>query len=172
MSCLLLLAATLAIGDSYPSCSVASKRNVPFTSWAGTDMLEVSINGNPCYEATLVLTITSEEGHRLYRYEAPFKLHVAAHWEDPDLAEDAKRLIQRFNDHVSFSKSSELPKWSSVEDYYEANYQVLQVDRAYYEMLLQQDWFVYTHKIHYEGWRVITFDRLKQQMVVVSEGGV
>ena len=168
----LLLAAVSAVGESYPGCLGGSQHNVPFTSEAATDILAVSIDGSPCYEATLEVSVTSEEGDQLYHYEARFKPHVVMHWENPELPEEANRLVRRFNNPISFSKANQLPKWLPKEDYYEANYQVLQVDRAYYDMLREQDWFVYTHLIHYEGWRVITYDRKKQKMVVISEGGL
>lgn len=169
---LLILVANPATGEDYPGCSFSGSRNAPLTSEAGTDLLELTISGDPCYEAILVLSIATKEGNQLYRYEAPFKPHVDTHWEDPGLSEDAERLLRRFLDHTSFSKTSELPKWMPKDDYYETNYQELQVDRSYYEMLLTQDWYVYTHLVHYEGWRVIAFDRQDRKIVVVSEGGL
>ena len=168
--CAPLLLVTSAGSQDYPGCSVQSKGNAPFTSDAGTDYLSVSINGNPCYEAMLVVSIESESGKPLYQYDARFKPHVVMNAKNPELPEEAERLARRFHAQISYGRTSELPVWEAKHDYYESNHQELRVDKAYYDMLRQKDWITYTHKIHYAGWRVISFDRDKLKMVIVSEG--
>lgn len=169
---LLALATSSANGDSPPDCDVSAVTLIPFSSDDATDRLSVAISGSPCYEASLVVSITTNDGRSVYRYEAPFKPHVATQWDYPGLAEVAQSLVNRFLDDISFSRTRDLPEWLPKDDYYEANYQEVQVDRAYYEELREQDWPVYTHLIHYEGWKVIAYDRNKGRTVVVSEGGL
>jgi hypothetical protein len=112
----------------------------------------------------------SESGNVLYEYEAKFKPLVAVHWEDSSLDKDAERLADRFVDPESFGLTGELPKWLPEADYYEANYQILQISRERYEELLRKKWITYTHSVHYEGWRVVAFDPENQTSIVVSEG--
>ncbi len=119
-----------------------------------------------------MVSIVSEAGDQLYLYEAPFKTHVAVQWDDPGLAEDAARLVRRLADQSSFTWTSDLPVWMPDREYYEANYQVLKIDRADYDRLRGKKWPVYTHPIHYERWRVITYNRQQDQAIVVSEGGL
>jgi hypothetical protein len=170
--CFLAFATTLANGDGPPDCDVSAVTLIPFSSEDATDRLSVVISGSPCYEASLALSITTEDGYAVYSYEAPFEPHVATQWDYPGLAEVAQGLVNRFLDDISFSRTRDLPEWIPKDEYYEANYQELRVDRAYYDKLRENDWPVYTHLIHYEGWKVIAYDRNKGQTVVVSQGGL
>ena len=172
LACFLVFAATPVIGDSPPDCDVSGDMKISFSSEDATDVLSITISESPCYEASLEVSIVSEDGDLLYHYEAPFKPHVATQWDDPGLATDAKRSVDRFMDDISFERTSDLPAWLPEDEYYEANYQVVQIDRAYYDKLRDNDWSVYTHKIHYEGWKVIAFDRQRERTVIVSEGGL
>ena len=117
-----------------------------------------------------MVSISSAGGSRLYEYEARFKPHVAVHWEDSSLDGDAERLADRFLETESFGLTSDLPQWLPEADYYEANYQIIQISKEDYEELLLKDWITYTHKVHYEGWRVVTFDPEGRRSIIVSEG--
>ena len=128
------------------------------------------IRGTPCYNASLAVFITSSKGTRLYKYEAEFKPHVAAHWQDPSLDRNAKELADRFVDPTSFSLGSSLPEWMPESDYYEANAQVIRVGRDEYEKIRIRDWITYTHPLHYEGWRIVAFDPENERAIVVAEG--
>lgn len=165
-----LLACESSAGDGYPDCNVSRQSLVSFAAPDSTDQLEITIQGSPCYEASLAVSIASAEGIRLYEYEARFKPLVAAHWEDSSLAGDAERLADRFVDPESFGLTSDLPKWLPEADYYEANYQSIQIGKEEYEELRLKDWITYTHSVHYEGWRVVAFDPQNKRSIIVSEG--
>lgn len=153
-----------------PACDISETASVHFSSEESADVLAVSISGKPCYEATLVATIASENGERWYHYEARFKPHTAVHWEDPSLDKDAEQEANEFVADESFGLTSELPEWLPEAEYYDAHYQVIQISKSEYEELRQHNWVTYTHSIHYEGWRVIAFDRDEQRTIIVSEG--
>ena len=161
-----------ATADDYVNCSISKETQVHFSNPESLDILTVIISGAPCYEATLAITISADNGACWYHYEAPFKKHVVTHWEDPLLDEAAKQLIQRLTDQDSFGLTSELPIWLPEDEYYEDNYQTIQVEKAYYEELQNVEWITYSHPIHYEGWKVIAFDQSKQDLIEVSEGGL
>ena len=169
---ILILELIPAYGSDYPNCDISRETQVSFSNPDATDRLSITISGKPCYEASLTILITAQGGRQLYRYEAPFKLHVAIQWDDPGLDKDAERLANRLFDDYWFGLTSELPAWLAEEEYSEANYQIVQIGRDYYEALRESHWATYSHPIHYEGWRVITFDPGKNEAVVVSEGGV
>ena len=165
-----LLACESSVGDDYPDCDVLRRSQVSFAGPDSKDQLEITIQGRPCYEASLAVSIVSAEGSRLYEYEARFKPHVAVHWEDSSLDEGAERLADRFIEAESFGLTSDLPQWLPEMDYYEANYQIIQISKEHYEELLLKDWITYRHKVHYEGWRVVTFDPEDKRSIIVSEG--
>ncbi len=178
MNYLRVLAAIFVLGfhsacaDEYPACDIAETAQVQFSSDDSADVLSVIISGKPCYEATLVITIASENGAIWYRYEERFKQHVVTRWDNPLLDEDAQRLADRLTNQESFGLTSDLPIWLPKEEYYEQNYQTLEIEQARYEGLRNAKWVTYSHPIHYEGWKVIAFDQDKQDVVEVSGGGL
>lgn len=161
-----------AFGSEYPGCDVTKETQVNFSTSAATDRLSISISGQPCYEASLSITITAQDGRQLYSYEAPFKSHIAIQWDDPGIDADAEKFAVELFDDYRFGMTSDLPAWLPEDDYYESNYQVVQIERDYYEVLRENQWPTFSHPIHYEGWKVIAFDRGKNESVVVSEGGL
>ena len=165
-----LLACEPSAGGDYPDCDVSRQLQVSFSGPSSVDQLAITIQGSPCYEASLEVFIASATGARLYEYEARFKPHVAVHWEDSSLDGDAERLADRFVDSESFGLTSDLPRWMPEADYYEANYQIIQISKDDYEELRRKDWITYTHSVHYEGWRVVAFDPENQRSLIVSEG--
>jgi hypothetical protein len=168
---LLVLGASLAYGDDYPSCEVTKESQISFSSQRATDSLSITISGSPCYEGSLDISIASNDGHLLYHYEAPFSKHLIASWEDPALlADDIERFTKRVLGQDSIGSTSDLPNWLPEADYYEDNYQILQISREDYEELRLKDWITFTHPIHYEGHRVIAFDPEYRRSIIVSEG--
>jgi hypothetical protein len=170
---LFLLGTSLAYGDKHPDCEVTKESQISFSSKDAADRLSMAISGSPCYEASLDISITANDGRLLYHYEAPLAKHLVAPWDDPGLlAEEVEWFASRILSQESIGRTSDLPVWLPKDEYYEANYQVIQVDRDYYEELREYDWIVYTHHIYYEGWRVIAYDQQQARTVVVSEGGL
>lgn len=157
-------------GSGSPDCDITRESAVSVAGQDSKDRLIVSIKGSPCYEASLAVSVISEGGGQLYEYVARFKQHTSSHWEDPSLDEDARYVVERFVDPNAFGLTSELPLWMPEADYYEQHYQSIQISREDYDELRQKAWVTYTHPIHYEGWRVVAFDRENQRSIVVSEG--
>jgi hypothetical protein len=134
-----LFACESSAGGDHPDCDISRQSQVSFAGPDSEDQLVITIQGSPCYEASLAVSIESATGTRLYEYEARFKPHVAVHWEDSSLNEDAERLADRFIEPESFSLTSDLPRWLPEADYYEAHYQIIQISREDYEALLLKD---------------------------------
>ena len=166
---LFVLGTGLAHGDDYPDCEVTKESQISFSSEDAADRLSITISGSPCFESSLDISITANDGRLLYHYEAPFAKHLVAPWEDPAiLAEEVEWFANRVLGQESVGHTSDLPVWLPEDEYFDANYQVIQVDRDYYEEIREYDWIVYTHNIHYDGWRVIAYDQQQARTVVVS----
>ena len=168
---LFVLGTSLVHGDDYPDCEVTKESQVSFFGEDVADRLSVTISGSPCYEGSLDISITANDGRLVYHYEAPFSKHLIASWEDPSLlAERIERFTGRILGQESIGRTSDLPLWLPEADYYESNYQIIQISREDYEKLRRKEWITYTHSIHYEGWRVVAFDPENQRSIIVSEG--
>ena len=157
-------------GGDYPDCDVSRLSQVSFEALDADDQLTIVIQGSPCYEASLMVSISSADGSRLYEYEARFKPHVASQWDDSDLDEDAERLADQLVDPESFGLTSDLPPWLPGSEYYEENHQNIKISKQEYEELRRRDWITFTHSVHFEGWRVVAFDQESRRSIVVSEG--
>lgn len=169
----LLTLCTLSVkaGD-YPECDISKTVPITYSGQESDDILRVTIKGKPCYEAFLDIQIKGVGDQLLYQYHAPFKRHIAVQWDDPSLDKDADKLALRLTNPNAFSLTSKLPTWKPENEYYEENYQVLQVTREYYIGLREKKWRVYSHLTHYEGGKVIVFDINKHETIEVSNGGL
>ena len=167
---LLVLLFGPAFGDEHPNCEVTVESQVAFSSEDASDRLTITISGSPCYEGWVEISITTEDGRRLYYYRMPFIRHVAVEWSDPGLDKDAERLASVLVEQDSFGRTNELPIWSPRDENNEANYQVVLVNRDYYNNLRDVDWITFTHLIHSGGWKVVAFDQTLQRTVLVSAG--
>lgn len=169
---LLILFPTLAIASQYPDCNIKTSSSANFSNDDKKDIITVTINGSPCYEGELSLSITNPDGKIIYNYTARFKLHTAVPWEDYKLDEVAKEVAAAMTKEAHFQSSKELPVWQPNDEYYEVNYQEIEVPKEYYNKLRQANWITFSHLTHYEGWRVIVYDRIEHKVVIVSNGGL
>lgn len=158
-------------GKAYPSCHVHKSQPVHFANATSKDLLEISIGTGPCYAATLSIVVRSEYGEILYAYVDRFKKHVATHWADEGLPDSAAKFV---DDELSNAvyPASDLPKWEEPNDYYESNYQTVQIPKARYEVLKRTKAPILSHRTYYEGWRTVTYDETAKKAVIVTQGGL
>lgn len=167
-----LLVVSPAFAGGLPNCSIHKESNIAFSSDDQLDVLLVSIEGAPCAKANLTIAIKNSNDDVIYSYQAPFKRHVAVHGNDSYLDRDALAFVDEVFAERQFSDTSQLPRWESKLEYWETNYQEIKISKSYYESLRNLNFPTFSHIIHYEGWRVLTYDTKRKEVIVVSEGGV
>lgn len=155
----------------YPACHVAKTEEIYFRSYREKDVLAASINGNPCYEAILNITIKTRGGRHLYLYEAPFKPHVAIHWEDLRVPKDPQDFLN-FLFKEGMKRRQDLPPFISDEDFAERYNNRLEVGQKSYERLRRAQKPMFWHLTHYEAWRYVVYDEKEQKGIVVASGGL
>jgi hypothetical protein len=154
------------------ACNETAKQTISFRTATSRDTVTVTIRGNPCHEALLSIQITSDTGKPLYSYEAPFKKHVATHWEDPGLPADAEKLAKRIAAQDEKKTTENLPPWLPEADYYEEYYDVIMVSQDQYEQLKKQKRPIFTHPTHYEQWKSVIYDPGTGKAQLLFEGGL
>jgi hypothetical protein len=147
--------------SKYPACNIAKAKQIHFRNGKEKDLLQVSIKGAPCYQATLKIVIKTKEGLLLYSYEAPFKPHIAVNWEDIEVPKDPASFIDRLFKHGSIS-SRELPALSDPGAEYR-----LEIDEKSYGKLRKESKPVFRHPVHYEEGRYVIYDEKAKKPVVV-----
>jgi hypothetical protein len=131
--------------------------------------LRASVKGRKCYETALDIKLMTKE-RVLYSYSAPFKPHVAIHWEDLELR-DIQRYVDSLFEKYRFSSCAELlPQKLSLLDGW--NYNRLLVSENEYSKYRAMPCISYTHQTHYEVHRVVVFPTSKKMGVPVSEYGL
>ncbi|WP_185234982.1 hypothetical protein [Teredinibacter franksiae] len=155
-------------GDEELSCDYSHEG---YVSIFGDDdvILRASVKGRKCYETALNIKLMSKE-RVLYSYSAPFKSHVATHWEDLELL-DVKKYVDSLFKEYRFSSCAELlpQKLSPLDGW---NYNRLLVAEIEYSKFRAMPCKSYTHQTHYEVHRVIVFPISKRVGVPVAEYGL
>jgi hypothetical protein len=150
--------------SKYPACNIAKGKEIHFRNGKERDLLQVSIKGAPCYQATLKIVIRTKEGLLLYSYEAAFKPHIAVNWEHIEVPKDPASFIDRLFKHGSIS-SRDLPALSDPGAEYR-----LEIDEKSYERLRKENKPVFRHPVHYEEGRYVIYDeKTKKPLVVLTD---
>jgi hypothetical protein len=153
--------ASAQTSGAYPACNIAKEREIHFRNGKAKDLLQVSIKGAPCYQATLKIAIKTKQGLLLYSYEAPFKPHIAVNWEDIEVPRDPASFIERVFKYGPMN-SHDLPGLSASDAQYR-----LELDEKSYERLRKENKPVFRHPVHYEEGRYLIYDETAKKPVVV-----
>jgi len=155
----------------YPACHIAKTKSIDFRNYTEKDVLFVSIEGTPCYEAKLKITIKTRQGQTLYHYEAPFKPHIAVHWADLEVPKDPQDFIDRLF-REGPKRSQDLPPFVSNKDFEDDHNSKLEVDPKLYEQIRRARRPIFWNLTHYEEWRYIGYDDKTKKGIVIVSGGL
>lgn len=159
----------LTQADEYPSCDVHEETTL--NSNTPIDVIEVNIQGTPCYEAMLSIKVKNSEEVILYLYSSNFKKHTSVPWDAPDLDEVASLFAKSVLNKKHIKSCFELsPAEQGIE--WAFNYQELKVPNEIYTNYKNTDCKFYTHPIHYEAWRNVVFPSNSNTGIIVSEYGL
>jgi hypothetical protein len=163
---LLLATAKIALAASNSSCRYSVARSVHFSSSQASERLTISIGAGPCYEAELVLLVKDVHSKVLYRYTAPFKRHTATQWDDPRLADEARRVVDEMLRNAMV-EAKEVPLPDPTGEIVEAGAAEVLVPLDVLRRLLRSDRPVLAHPTYYEGWQYVVFDPLERVAKVI-----
>ena len=155
---------------SDPPCQGSVSRAITFESRTTKDKLTVSIGPGACHLATLSIVVHSSRGKVLYRYGAPFKKHLAVHWDDPELPQLALKFINETASHALVAKA-ERPAPKPL-DQAEEGEAVLTVPAPVFARLTSGGQPMLYHPTYYEGGRYVVYDPVSRTSRVVAEWGV
>jgi len=118
------------------------------------------------------IDINSPEGKNLYNYRAKFKPHIAVHWEDPGLPEDARKLVDRIISDGFKQSTSNLPVYLAKEEFYEQYSNEIQINKDYYEKLRMSKRPIFPYLTQYEEWNYVVYDQKAGKGLVFMTGGL
>ena len=155
----------------YPACNITKTKNIYFRNYTETDVLFASIEGAPCYEAKLKITIKTRQGQTIYHYEAPFKPHIAVHWEHLEVPKDPQNFLDRLFKE-GLKRSQDLPAFVSEKDFEDDYNNQLKVDPNLYEQIRRARRPIFWHLTQYEEWRYVSYDDKTTKGIVIASGGL
>ena len=170
---LLFLNSTLATAQEYPACSIEKSRSVSFRTPDANDSLQISVIGNPCYEARLRIELKSERGDLIYRYESDYMRHTVFKWSDGNLDRAAEKHVESMLLNA-VSRSSKLSDSAYVcfrhqdECLYDQN-SALPVEK--YNQVKTRDVPLFSHPTYHEGGKAFVFDSNANEIIEVLDWG-
>ncbi len=167
----MVLLSSFAFAGEYPACNILESKKVSFRSPDSKDILEISVIGNPCYEAKLNLKLKSEQGVPLYEYNSQFKQHNSIHWDEPDMDEVAMKHVQYILDNA-ITSSSELPDifLCEVQEPSCEPYEKNTVPLEKYKAIKASNVPMLNHSTYYEGWASFVYDPSTKKRDIIKTG--
>ena len=155
-----------------PPCDLERSGPVAFRNAEPGDTLRVSVQGDPCWKAVLRIRVVAPDGAEHYRYEAPFKPHVALDWRDPHLERAAAAFADEAVANAGLvGSTAALPPWGDAQEYYAAHGNAIRVERSAYEALRADRRPILWHRTGRESWRSVIYDPQTRAARVILEGG-
>lgn len=151
------------------TCDVFMSKEIDLIAAEAKATINVNVQGSPCYKASLNINVILN-GSEKYTYQAPFKPHVAIHWEDLTL-KDVQHFVKGVLDESSISNCGELLsiKLDEMDGW---NYNKLLVSEQAYNSYNLDACTTFTHPVHYEAHRVIVIHNKNNNVVAISEHGL
>lgn len=155
-----------------PACDAEASKPVAYASPASRDTLTVKVSGAPCSQAKVTIRVASESGKTLYSYEGDFIDHMPYLIYEPELNNLVSFYIDKVLATAITRTTSDLPAYTNVEDYYEANNDFVVVPVSEYEAMRAAERPVLWHITGESSWVHSVYDRETAASKEIMRGGV
>ena len=154
------------------ACDMVASKPVAYAAENSRDTLEVKVSGAPCSKATVHITVTSEAGHELYTYEGEFIEHMPYLIYEPELNQLVRFYIDKVLETAITRTTRDLPVYTNVDAYYEANNDFVLVPLTEYEALRSVGKPVLWHITGDSSWVHSVYDEDTETSKPIMRGGV
>ena len=166
----LLGAVAISASSSAEPCSAAAEGKLPL-SGEKPDTISVSVSGETCSTATLVVRIASVSGSILYERSAPFSHFHSVSGDPPYIEEPSVSSAQRIVREIA---SSQVRKVADLLPYFEGEQDdgitIRKFVLAKPEVLRLRQQPRFTLSTGWEAWSELAFDPESSRVIVVAEG--
>ncbi len=170
----LSLVSSLSLGqtlDPQP-CYVEKSQSVNFTDSNASDVLSVSVSGDPCSQATVAIVLQSAQGHEVYRYEGNFIEHMPYLIYEPELNKLVEFFVTKVIDGAISRQANDLPAYTGVDSFYEATNDFVVIKIEEYEKLRLTTMPLLWHATGESTWVHVVYNPATQLSQVIMRGGV
>ncbi len=169
----LLLIASVAKAQEAPQpCDSSEERKIWFSNTDTKDTLTVSVKGDPCSDAKVVIKINDADGKELYNYSGAFILHMPYIIYEPELNKLVAFFVSKVSKEAAKRSTGDLPPYSNVEAFYDATNDFVVVPLEDYRSLRQQDVPILWHATGDSTWVHVVFNPKINHSQVIMRGGV
>ncbi|BFM18356.1 hypothetical protein R50073_45390 [Maricurvus nonylphenolicus] len=157
---------------SASECDLTQERNIAFSAPEAKDTLRVHIYGDSCSESEVDIVVINAKQQLLYQYTGklaklmPYKLH------EPELSQVVVAFAEQLLNVANSRSTKFLPRYTNVDDFYEATNDFVVISTAEYEALRQQDKPIIWHATGDSSWVHLVYDPKRQASRVIMRGGV
>lgn len=173
IACLLYLFGPAAMAQEAPQpCDSSNQRKIWFSNTDTKDILTVSVKGNPCSDAKVVIRVSDADGKELYNYSGAFILHMPYIIYEPELNKLVEFFVNKVSKEAARRSTGDLPPYSNVEAFYDATNDFVVVPLENYRSLRQQDVPILWHATGDSTWVHVVFNPEVNHSQVIMRGGV
>lgn len=170
---LLMLGMHTASAEVSPeACNLTQERSIAFSAPEAKDTLRVHIYGESCSEAEVDIVVVNDKHQLLYQYTGeltklmPYKLY------EPELSQVVVAFAEQLLNVANSRSTKFLPRYTNVDEFYEATNDFVVISTAEYESLRQQDKPIIWHATGDSSWVHLVYDPKQQTSRVIMRGGV
>ncbi|UTA48536.1 hypothetical protein L1F30_03075 [Simiduia sp. 21SJ11W-1] len=160
------------LAQSPTACDVTRTAKVAFTGQQATDTLTVTVAGDPCREATVVLRINNKDGREVYLYEGLLLEHLPFVVHEPELEPLVGFFAEKVIRDGFIRRTNDLPPWAPVEQYYDSTNDIIVVSEQVYNGLRGMKKPIFWHAAGDATWVHVVYDGRSQYGRIIMRGGV
>ncbi|MBB3167199.1 hypothetical protein [Simiduia aestuariiviva] len=160
------------MAQSPEGCDVTRTEQVAFTGKDAVDTLSVTVAGDPCRDATVVLRIVNKDGREVYLYEGVLVEHLPFIVHEPELIPLVSFFAEKVIRDGFIRRTNDLPPWAPVEQYYDSTNDIIIVSEAVYNGLRGMKKPIFWHAAGDATWVHVVYDNRSQYGRIIMRGGV
>lgn len=153
-------------------CEGQKERAIPFSNMEANDTLLVSVKGNPCSAAEVIIKVTNAAHETLYSYTGAFIEHMPFIIYEPELNTLVDIFIDRVITEATRRFTRDLPPYTNRDTYYEENNDFMLIPISQYNALRQHNQPILWHTTGDTTWVSIIYDTNTNTSKVIMRGGI
>ena len=157
---------------SAETCNLTQERDIAFSAPGAKDTLRVHIYGDSCAEAEVDILVVNDKEQLLYQYTGELTKLMPYKLQEPEISQLVVAFAEQLLNVANSRSTKFLPRYTNVDEFYEATNDFVVISTAEYEALRQQDKPIIWHATGDSSWVHLVYDPQQQTSRVIMRGGV
>lgn len=172
-TCALGLLLIIGVQSAFAAeCNLTQQREIAFSAPGAKDTLRVHIYGDSCAEAEVDILVINAKQQLLYQYTGELAKLMPYKLQEPEISQLVVAFAEQLLNIANSRSTKFLPRYTNVDEFYEATNDFVVISTAEYEALRQQDKPIIWHATGDSSWVHLVYDPQRQTSRVIMRGGV